>query len=141
MVRTGPNFYAYRAKNRAYIRSTHRYLHVHRWVSIVCMCKTGIKYQCINRVVCAYVHDFRKRPGCALIGACVLIRTNTAVYYDPVTGLRWIHIFSVASLQDSSYKKQNGKKQSVYTWTLGDTNIHPSEETIHLDLKRTVYKD
>ena len=27
--------------------------------------------------MCAYAHIFRKRPGCALIGACALIRTNT----------------------------------------------------------------
>ena len=31
--------------------------------------------------MCAYAHDFRQRLGCALIGACALIRTNT------VTGL------------------------------------------------------
>ena len=27
--------------------------------------------------MCAYAHDFRKRPGCALIRACALIRKNT----------------------------------------------------------------
>ena len=42
-------------------------------------CKIAEKYQHARRVVCAYVYDFRKRPGCALIGACALIRTNTVV--------------------------------------------------------------
>ena len=45
--------------------------------NVVLMCKIGIKYQYFNRVVCAYAHFFLKRPGCALIGACALIRTNT----------------------------------------------------------------
>ena len=40
-------------------------------------CKTAEKYHYAHRVVCAYAHDFRIRPGCALIGACALIRTNT----------------------------------------------------------------
>ena len=31
-----------------------------------------------------------------------------------------------------------GKKESDYVWTLGDTQIHSSEETTHLELKRTV---
>ena len=30
--------------------------------------------------MCAYAYVFRKRPGCALIGACVLIRTNTVFF-------------------------------------------------------------
>ena len=50
-------------------------------VNTVFMCKTGIKYQYIARAVCAYAHAFRKRPGCALIGACALIRTNTVCYF------------------------------------------------------------
>ena len=39
--------------------------------------KIGLIYQYVSRVVCAYAHDFWKRTGCALIGACALIRTNT----------------------------------------------------------------
>ena len=47
-------------------------------VNMVSMCKVCIKYQhAISQKVCAYAHAFRKRPGCALIGACALIRTNT----------------------------------------------------------------
>ena len=37
----------------------------------------GLKYQCFSRAVFAYAQEFRKRPRCALIGACALIRTNT----------------------------------------------------------------
>ena len=47
--------------------------------NVVLMCKIGIKYQYFNRVVCAYAQIFQKRPGCALIGACALIRTNTVL--------------------------------------------------------------
>ena len=35
------------------------------------------KYQNAGQAVCVYVYAFRKRPGCALIGACALIITNT----------------------------------------------------------------
>ena len=45
----------------------------------VLMCRIGVKYQYTIRVVCAYAYVFPKRPGCALIGACVLIRTNTVL--------------------------------------------------------------
>ena len=45
------------------------------------LCKIGIKYQYIGRAVCAHAHLFRKRPGCALIGACALIRTNTVCLF------------------------------------------------------------
>ena len=45
----------------------------------VFLCRIGVKYQYTIRVVCAYARVFRKRPGCALIGACALIRTNTVV--------------------------------------------------------------
>ena len=41
----------------------------------------GEKYKYAGRAVCAYVHAFRKRPGCALIGACALIRTNTVFLF------------------------------------------------------------
>ena len=46
-------------------------------VNTVFMCKFGIKYQYAGRAVCAYAYVFWKRPGCVLIGACSLIRTNT----------------------------------------------------------------
>ena len=46
-------------------------------VNTVFMCKNDIKHQYVSRTVCAYVRAFRKRLGCALIGACTLIRTNT----------------------------------------------------------------
>ena len=45
----------------------------------VFLCRIGVKYHYTIRVVCAYAIVFRKRPGCALIGACALIRTNTVV--------------------------------------------------------------
>ena len=43
-------------------------------------------YQYARRVVCAYVYDFQKRPGCALIGACALIRTNTVFRHQQEKG-------------------------------------------------------
>ena len=45
----------------------------------VLMCRIDVKYQYNIRAVCAYALVFRKRPGCALIGACALIRTNTVI--------------------------------------------------------------
>ena len=36
-----------------------------------------VKCQYASLAVYAYAHDFQKQPGCALIGACALIRTNT----------------------------------------------------------------
>ena len=44
----------------------------------VFMCKIGVNYQYISRAMCTYEHDFffRKRLGCAVIGACALIRMN-----------------------------------------------------------------
>ena len=41
------------------------------------LCRIGVKYQLTISTVCAYARGFRKRTGCALNGACVLIRTNT----------------------------------------------------------------
>ena len=49
--------------------------------NVVLMSKIGIKYQYPSRVVCAYAQIFQKRPGCVLIGACVLIRTNRVLFY------------------------------------------------------------
>ena len=46
-------------------------------VNTVFMCKICVKYQYVSRAVHAYVHAFRKPSGCALIGACALIRINT----------------------------------------------------------------
>ena len=40
------------------------------------MCNIGIEYQYFSRAVCAYAHVFWKQPGCAVIGACALIRMN-----------------------------------------------------------------
>ena len=42
-------------------------------------CKKYVKYQYARRAVCAYARVFRKRPGCALIGTCALIRTNAVI--------------------------------------------------------------
>ena len=41
------------------------------------MWRIDVKYQYTIQAVCAYARGFRKRPGCALIGVCALIRTNT----------------------------------------------------------------
>ena len=49
------------------------------------MCRIDVKYQYAIRAVCAYACVFLKRPGCALIGACALIRTNM-LYYAPPRG-------------------------------------------------------
>ena len=49
------------------------------------MCKIGTNYQYVSQTVCAYDHVFRKQPGCVLIGACALIRTNmvsTHYFYE-----------------------------------------------------------
>ena len=43
------------------------------------MCRIDVKYQYTIRAMCTYARVFRKRPGCALIGPCALIRTNTVV--------------------------------------------------------------
>ena len=43
----------------------------------VLMCEIVVKYHCSSRGVCVYVLVFRSPPGCALIGACALIKTNT----------------------------------------------------------------
>ena len=43
--------------------------------SVLLMCKSDIKYQYVSHAVCAYTHIFQKRPECALIEACALIRT------------------------------------------------------------------
>ena len=43
----------------------------------VLMYRIDVKYQYTIRAVCAYARVFQKRPACALIGACALIKTNT----------------------------------------------------------------
>ena len=44
--------------------------------NMVLMYKISVKYQYAGRAGCTYAHDFWKRQGYALIGACALIRTN-----------------------------------------------------------------
>ena len=46
----------------------------------VLMCGIRVKYQYTIQAVCAYAYVFQKIPGCALIRACALIRTNTVFY-------------------------------------------------------------
>ena len=46
------------------------------------------------------------------------------------------HHFKIHPTKTKIVEHNYGKKQSEYTWTLGDTNIHPSEETTHLCLKQ-----
>ena len=48
----------------------------------VLMCRICIKYQSTIRAVCTYARVFRKRPGCPLIGACALLRTNTVLFFN-----------------------------------------------------------
>ena len=50
-------------------------------VNTVFLSENCVKYQYARRAVCAYARVFRKRPGCALIGACALIRTNTVYHF------------------------------------------------------------
>ena len=45
----------------------------------VLMCKICVNYQYVSRAMYAYEHVFQKRLGCAVIGACALIRTNMIV--------------------------------------------------------------
>ena len=35
----------------------------------------------MSRAVCAYAHDFWKRPGCAFIAACALNKTNMVLTF------------------------------------------------------------
>ena len=56
--------------------------HLRIGFNVVLMCKIGIKYQYFSRVVCAYAQILQKRPGCALIGACALIRTNMVIKFQ-----------------------------------------------------------
>ena len=44
------------------------------------LCRIVVKYQHTIGAVGPYAHVFRKPPGCALIGACALIRTNTVCW-------------------------------------------------------------
>ena len=46
---------------------------------MVFICKIDVKCQYAGRTLWAYAYVFQKRPGCALIGACVLIRTNAVM--------------------------------------------------------------
>ena len=41
--------------------------------------KKCVKYQYASLEVCAYAHIFQKRPGCAVIGACGLIKSKTVM--------------------------------------------------------------
>ena len=47
------------------------------------------------------------------------------------------HHFKIHPTKTKIVEHNFGKKQSDYTWTLGDTQIMSSEETTHLGLKRT----
>ena len=63
----------------------------------VFMCKIDVNYQYISRAMCAYEHFFfRKRLGCAVIGACALIRMTMVV-----------NIFNRASGFQQSYNVSN----------------------------------
>ena len=54
------------------------------------MCIIGVNYQYTIQAACAYnAHVFPKQPGCALIGACTLIRMNMVLYY---TNIQYQHI-------------------------------------------------
>ena len=65
-----------KCSNRSKIVFDHMRLSVND-VNTVFLCKKCVKYQYARRALCAYARVFQKRPGCALIGACALIRTNT----------------------------------------------------------------
>ena len=60
-------------------------------VYMVFRCKICVKYKYAMAppkfLLCAYAHVFRKRPGYALIRACVLFRTNTVYQYYTKTRL------------------------------------------------------
>ena len=69
---------SFKCSNRCEIVFYHLQLRLHA-VNTVLMHKTDVKYQYAPQAVCAYVHAFRNPSGCALIGTCALIRTNTVV--------------------------------------------------------------
>ena len=65
------------------------------------MDKIGIKYQCASRAVCAYADVFLgKRPGCAFIGASVLIRKTTVFNFVTIHVACFIYVYST---QTKSY--------------------------------------
>ena len=69
------------------------------------MDKIGIKYQYASRAVCAYADDFLgKRPGCAFIGASVIIRTNTVFNFVTIHVACFIYVYST---QTKSYVSMN----------------------------------
>ena len=47
------------------------------------------------------------------------------------------HHYKIHPTKTKIVENNSGKKQSNYIWSLGDTQIHSSEETTHLGLKRT----
>ena len=54
-------------------------------INTVFLCENCVKYQYAGLAVCAYAHVYQKQPGCALIGACALIRTNMVGTYTMKT--------------------------------------------------------
>ena len=59
-------------------------------VCLVFLCLISVKYQYASRTVCAYVYVFRKRPGCALIGACALIRMDMVFLIQNIDCGYWL---------------------------------------------------
>ena len=57
-------------------------------VNNVLLCKNCVKYQYASRAVCSYANVFRNWPGCALIGAVALIRTNTVFVLMKLNSMR-----------------------------------------------------
>ena len=97
------------------------------------MCKIAVKYKYASRAVCAYTHIFQKPRGCALIGACAVIRTNTVnLKYQ---GLKKVKVFNhvnddemAQSEQKSHSKNRDGKmNQTPFPCTcsaeLKDTDV------------------
>ena len=59
---------------------------------------------------CALTHIFRKRRGCALIGACVVIRTNTVnLKYQGLKKVKVNDDEMAQSEQKSHSKNRDGK--------------------------------
>ena len=80
---------SYKYSNRREICFDHLRLRFY----VVLMCNSGLKYRYVRRAVCAYVHIFQKLPGCAVIGACALIRTITVgCSYSFTTVHKKVHV-------------------------------------------------
>ena len=66
-------------------------------VNTVLMYKIDVKFKYAGKAVCTYAHNFRNRIGCALIGACALIRMNMVHVYQVKLALSYLYRVNIIS--------------------------------------------